>query len=222
MRRRRRDERGATAVEAALVTPLLVLLVFGMIEMAFLLRDYAVVTSNTRTGARVAATGAAAGPAVDCTGDTTAPCSPNTVPALAQMAADAIQRSGSAMPAENIDRIAVYQANDRGLPGTATQMATTDDLCQGAANCVTYTWRPDPAPATTGRFRYTSGTWPSAQISACFPGTAAAPLHRVGVAMQATHPMTTGLFGDGITLRQYTTMNFEPLPTQSCKANQHQ
>lgn len=206
-------------MEAALVTPILVLLVFGMIEFSFLLRDYSVVTSNTRTGARIASTGADAGPAEECTTDTTVPCSPASVPRLAQMAADAIQRSGSAMPPENIDEIAIFEANDRGLPGSATSLP--DDLCGGAAKCVTFRWRPGTG-GDLGRFRYAGGTWPSAKISACFPGTSASPLDRVGVAMQATHPTITGIFGSEFVLRQHTTMNFEPLPTQTCGRDQHQ
>ncbi|WP_414690442.1 TadE/TadG family type IV pilus assembly protein, partial [Nocardioides sp.] len=47
-RLRRRDESGAVAVEAALITPILVLLVFGIIEFSFVLRDYGVVSSDVR------------------------------------------------------------------------------------------------------------------------------------------------------------------------------
>jgi hypothetical protein len=201
------------AVEAALVTPILVLFVFGIIEMSFLFRDYAVVTSNVRTGARIASTGAGDGPAVDCTADTTAPCSPSTVPLLAQQAADAIQRTGSAMPEDYIDHIVVFKANDAGFPGTFTSMPDSSSPCGGAPNCVVYQWRPDE-----NAFRYVSGTWPSASISACFPGTSSAPLDRVGVGLQATHQMMTGIFGTTVALRDHAVMNFEPLPAASCQA----
>lgn len=38
------------AVEAALVLPLIILLIFGMIEFSLMLRDYVAITSATRTG----------------------------------------------------------------------------------------------------------------------------------------------------------------------------
>jgi len=208
-RRRPRAERGAVAVEAALVTPLLVLLVFGIIEMSLLLRDYAVVTSNTRTGARIASTGAAAGPAT-CT---PSPCTPPSAPKLAQMAADAIQRTGSAMPVDYIDYIIVYKANDAGYPGALPSLPAATAPCGAAANCVLYRWN-----ESANQFRYVSGTWASTSISACFPGTVANPLDRVGVALQATHKMVTGIFATTFVLRDHTVMNFEPLPGASCKS----
>jgi Flp pilus assembly protein TadG len=60
-RRRGRGDGGATAVEFAIVVPVLFLLVIGMLEFAFVMRDYLAVSSSTRVGARIAATGANAG-----------------------------------------------------------------------------------------------------------------------------------------------------------------
>ena len=51
-RPRGRGERGAVAVEAALVTPILFLLVLGIIEMSLYMRDTISVTSSVRTGGR--------------------------------------------------------------------------------------------------------------------------------------------------------------------------
>jgi len=48
------DDRGAVAVEAALVTPLILLLIFGMIEFTMVLRDQVAVSSSVRAGARTA------------------------------------------------------------------------------------------------------------------------------------------------------------------------
>src|SRR4051794_10410786 len=52
--RRPRDDRGAVAVEAAFITPVLLLLVFGMIDMSLLIKDNVAVVSSVRAGARVA------------------------------------------------------------------------------------------------------------------------------------------------------------------------
>jgi Flp pilus assembly protein TadG len=45
--------RGASAVEFAIILPLLVLLVFGIIELTFALYDKAMITNASREGARV-------------------------------------------------------------------------------------------------------------------------------------------------------------------------
>ncbi len=214
-RKRRRRDDGAVAVEAALVLPILVILVFGIIEFGFVLRDYAGVSSLVRTGARIASTGADHGPATCETGAAAPPCGPASSPALAQEAADAIQRSGQASNPDQIDYILVYKANTKGFPGAEGNVTMPAD-CSGTANCVKYVWR-DSLDA----FRYNSGTWDSKSISACFPGSAANPMDRVGIYLKSTHPMLTGLFGSSVSLTDRAVMDFEPLASQSCGANQH-
>jgi hypothetical protein len=48
-----RAEKGASAVEFAIVLPFLLVLIFGMIEFSVLLYDKAVITNASREGARV-------------------------------------------------------------------------------------------------------------------------------------------------------------------------
>jgi Flp pilus assembly protein TadG len=55
--RRARDERGATLVEFALVSTMLLLLVMGIIEFGRVLNTYIIVTNGAREGARLAALG---------------------------------------------------------------------------------------------------------------------------------------------------------------------
>jgi Flp pilus assembly protein TadG len=220
--RRRRDERGAVAVEAALITPILVLLVFGIIEFSFILRDYGVVSSDVRVGARIASTGAGSGAGTCDTYTGAPPCTSASAPALAQLAADAIQREGSAMPANQINYILVYKANSKGYPCTSTNCTDTNKTmpttCSGYASCVKFVWQPS-VNAGSGGFRYSSGAWDSSKISACFPGNATNPLDRVGVYMNATHKMITGLFGKSVTLQDHAVFDFEPLPTASCNGS---
>ncbi len=209
--RRARREDGAVAVEAALVLPILALLVFGMIEFAFVMRDYAVIASDTRIGARLASTAANSGPGTCNNTDPAAPpCTNGDSPALAQLAADAIQRSGSAMNPDNINYVLIYKANDKGYPG-ADGNTTMPSSCGTVANCVKFTW-----VKSQNAFRYADGKWLSSTISACFPGTAANPLDRVGIYLDTTHKMITGMFGAKLNLSDSTVMNFEPLPTESC------
>lgn len=196
--------------------PILATFVFGIVEVSFLLRDYATVASDVRIGARIASTGADAGPGGCTPGPDGPPCVPASVPLIAQRAADAIQRSGSALPPDAIDHVLIYQANAEGFPGAngSTFMPAT---CAGVPNCVRFTW-----VRSRDAFRYADGAWASAQISACFPGTETDPLDRVGVHLQARHQTLTGLLGRSFTLSERAVMDFEPLPTQTCAAGQHQ
>ena len=171
-RKRARGERGAVALEAALTFPILLLILLGIIELTFLMRDHAVVVSDTRLGARIASTGANAGVGTCPTGAGAPPCVPANVPALAQAAADAVQRAGSAMPVDQIEYLLVYKANASGFPG-ADSNTTMPTSCSGFSNCVMFKWRP-----TENKFRYNSGSWISSTINACFPGN----LDRVGIA----------------------------------------
>lgn len=204
------------AIEAALVIPILAMLVFGMIEMSFALRDYASVSSLSRTGVRVASTAADRGPATCYTYAGAPTCTSASAPALAQMAVDAISTAGSAMPANQVNYVLVFRANSAGFPG-AESNRTMPARCAGITACVEYRW-----VASQNAFRYVAGsTWDSKTISACFPGTTARPLERVGVYVNATHDMLTGLFGNGLTMGDRSMMAFEPVATQTCASGQH-
>jgi hypothetical protein len=204
--RRTRDQRGAVAVEAALVLPILFTMLFGIIELTMLVKDQIATTSAARIGARVAATGAGAGPGTcDMAGVDPPPCLDGDAPKLAQEAANAIQRSGLSMPKDSIDYILVYQANAQGFPG-ANGSTTMPTSCATVPNCVKFKWW-DPNDA----FRYKDGTWHSTDINAC--------LNRgdeVGIYMHATHSWVTGLFGDGVTVDDRAVFRFEPLGEESC------
>jgi hypothetical protein len=199
------------AVEAALVTPLLLILLVGIIEMSLMMRDVVSTNSSVRTGARSASAAAAAGPGTCQASSNPPPCTPASAPAVAQVAADAIQKAGSAMPKDSIEYILVYSANAGGYP-----MPTGNTSMTCSTKCVKYVW-----DKGLNKFRYASGSWSSASINACIndPGR-----ESVGVYMRAKHKWLTGFFGSGITLSERSVMQFEPLPNESCKpgtANAH-
>lgn len=216
--RRPASERGAVAVEAALVIPILMLLVFGIIEMSLLLRDSLAVTSSVRAGGRVASAMAGAGPAGEsASGGCVAPCSPESTPMLAQMAANAVQTSGTALPPDAVEELWVYKANDQGFPGPTGSRAWT---C--SENCVRFIWVPDPDPdrdsdSDSGQFRYRDGTWASASINACVNSSPDA----VGIYLRARHGFITGLFGDGVEFEDSAVFTFEPLSALTCAPNAH-
>ncbi len=206
--RRRRDARGAVAVEAALVTPILMIFVFGIIEMSLLMRDHVALSSAVRVGGRTASANAGSGPGgVDESGGCTSPCTPGNAPKLAQLAANAIQRAGSALPPDTINELWVYKANNQGYPGAS---GNTTWVC--STNCVRYTW-----VKSTDSFRYLSGTWGSTTINACANNNP----DSVGIYMKATHSFISGLFGSGVSIQDHSVFAFEPLPTVTCGAGQH-
>ena len=208
LRSRSRGERGAVAVEAALVTPLLFLLVLGIIEMSLYMRDTISTTSSVRTGGRVASVSAGAGPGVCQASASPPPCSPANTPALAQAAADAIQRAGAAMPKDQIQYILVFEANAAGYP-----LPTGNTALTCSSNCVKFVW-----DAGLNKFRYGGGTWVSTTINACVNNV---DRDTVGVAMVAEPPWVTGLFGSGVTITERAVMNFEPLPSDQCMPGTH-
>lgn len=97
--RRGRGERGAVLVETAILLPLILLLVFGIIEFSALYQSAAQVTDGTRASAR---TGSAL--ARD--------------EGYAVKIADAATSALSKMPSTSPEEIWIYRANDRGYPGS--------------------------------------------------------------------------------------------------------
>ena len=213
MTRLTRREDGAVAIEAALVTAVVFAMIFGILEMAFLMRDYVGVTSASRVGVRAASTGAAAGPCVADPADTV-PCPPGTVPELAQLAADAIGSSRTVLPEDAIDYIMVYEANAQGYPGSATSMP---DLSGCTLKCVAYRWSP-----TQNRFRYAQGSWDSSQIFACADARGTDSLEAVGVHIAVEHAFLTGIFGTAMDISDHSVMSFEPLSNVACGRGEHQ
>ncbi|GAA1768943.1 hypothetical protein GCM10009795_014000 [Nocardioides hankookensis] len=207
-RRRSRDERGAVAVEAALVLPILFTVLFGIVDLSMLVRDEVSTTSATRIAARIAATGAGAGPGTCVTRPSAPPCTSQFSPALAQAAADAIQRSGMSMPKDSIDYILVYKANDQGFPGTGTSMPSD---CSATTDCVMFTWYD-----ADDKFRWAGGSWDSKTINGCLNQS-----DMVGVYLHATHDWASGIFGSSIGVDDRAVSRFEPLDPQTCAPGTH-
>ncbi len=64
--RRRRGDGGQSLVEFALILPVLLIVVFGIIDFAMGMRSYVALANATREGARFAAIGAVFGTQADC------------------------------------------------------------------------------------------------------------------------------------------------------------
>lgn len=206
--RRRRDERGGSALEFALVVPLLLTFFLGTAELIIFMKDNVSMSSSVRAGARAAAAAADAGPGI-CQ-PSGPPCTPANAPGFAQAAADTMQTAGMAMNSDDIQWVMIYKANADGFPGTGT---TVPDACP--SNCVKYVWDAQ-LNGGKGRFRYASGSWASASVNACVNQA-----DSVGVALRADHDWVTGLVDDLMggrkVMTERTVMKFEPLEQDRCK-----
>ncbi|HYN75578.1 MAG TPA: TadE family protein [Candidatus Limnocylindria bacterium] len=198
-RRRPRGDRGAVAVEAALVTPLILLIVFGIIEFTLLLKDNVAVSSAVRAGARTAS----AEPRNAAFLDDTA--------AQMDRAVASLSKDGLAPTAGS--ELWIYKANAAGFPGSATE--ATVGGC-GAAQCVLYTYDAGAKKFITNAAQ--KAKWPATSINACPKNAANNPSgpDSVGVYLSYRHSFITGLFGPGLTLADHAVLNFEPV-AGTCK-----
>ena len=192
--------------------PILFTMLFGIIELTMLVKDNVAVASAARVGVRAATTTAAvmSGPGICTYREDDAPiCDANDSPApgLAELAADAIESSGSSMNKDSIDYILVYKANNKGYPGADNQTSMPTS-CTGYTSCVKFKWND-----TANAFRYANGTWKSTTVNAC-----AGESDAVGIYLHVTHRFTTGLFPNTVTVDDRAVGKFEPLPPDSCKS----
>ena len=204
--RRRRGERGAAAVEFALIAMPLILLLFIIVEGALFMKDTVSVSSAVRSGARTASASAGAGKGT-CDPGSIDPCQPESAPKLAQVAAAAIVTNGATLETQDIEWVIVYKPGANGYP-----IGQTTLTC--GSSCVKYRWNEG-----LGRFSYSSGGWLSSTINACVNSPDRVS---VGVGMKVNHRLVTGAFGTTLPIEEHTVMQFEPLESSRCAPGVHE
>ena len=125
-RRREADDRGVTAVEAALITPIFFLVLIAIIEYGLVFKDQLAVTSAVRAGARMA----------------------SAEPRQATFATDAaaqVAREGSALDLSNAKTLWVYQADASGHP-----VGSGGSFSSCATNCDVFAWNGSTFVQTSG------------------------------------------------------------------------
>ena len=128
------------AVEAAIVLPLIIVVLFGVIDTALLLRASIGLSAAVRSGARVAS----AEPRAD---------------SFADDAADAVARSGSGIALSDIEQLWIYRANAQGYPGPEGARGF-GSVCESA--CIRFRY-----DSVGARFVRQGGSWPAAAVDAC-------------------------------------------------------
>ena len=184
--------RGAVIVEAAIITPILFLFVFGAIEVGIVMSSISATSSAARDGARYAAANLAPAANRQLVTDV-----------VADLVEDDLRSmTGFGTPVD----LWVYRARTDSPATEGYPMGRTSfNGC--TIDCYRYRWN-----ATTSQFvRNGQNHWTVAELDACSAGG----VHSVGVYVRVTHRSPTGIFGNR-QLREHATVRIEPLPLAQC------
>ncbi len=164
--------------------PLLIVILFGVIEFAMVLRDHVALTSAARSGARVA----------------------SAQPRLSTFTVDAaaaVARAGTTMPLSTVTEVWVYESNAAGYPTNGGSIGSTSELFTSCTtNCVVFT-------PSGSNLVPTAGSWSHEDVNAC-PGDA--EMTSLGVLVRGQHDFVTGMFGATMDLSDHAVLRFEPIP----------
>ncbi|MDH2416890.1 pilus assembly protein [Nocardioides sp. CER19] len=168
---------GAVVLNTALVAPLLVIIVLGIAETAFLMKDNVALSSLVRDGGHAAASSAALRD-----GDS---------PALGTVTAAAIARAESSLSKAEITELWIYKADAGGFPAGNP---ANDHFRRCETECMAYTWDADRQTLD-----YVGGQWDADDIDVCSDD--------LGVYMKANHSILTGVFSQGIGISKHETFH---------------
>jgi hypothetical protein len=196
--RTRTSERGSTMTEMALVTPIFLLLIFGVMEFGFLLRNQLTINSAATESARAASVG-------------------GNDPDTDFLVLRTVEHGVASMGLQNIRQVVVYRASgpDTDVP---TACLTAPVTATATAGCNRYTaadfFLPllDSSGNATGNFRCDTTSvdryWcPSDRTSSLL---AAGGPDYVGVYIEANHDYVTGFFGASRIVRDQKVIRIEP------------
>lgn len=203
----RRRERGASIVEAAFVTPLFFLLIFGIFEFGFLFRNYLTIGNAGREGARAASVAGSA-------------------PDADFVVLRTIDHAFDAWGVENLDFVVVYHAQgpDSTLPaacklGPVGGSGSLPGLCNYFTPAEFLLALDDANGDPTPYFRCQATSvdrhWCPTDRDSALGAVSPDPLFEdgpayIGVYLQAEHRYITGLFGSSKTLSIDNVIRIEP------------
>ncbi|HAS10946.1 MAG TPA: hypothetical protein DCS55_10595 [Acidimicrobiaceae bacterium] len=201
-RNSRHHDSGAALVEMALVAPVLLALVFGIIEMGYMLRDYQVASDSVSDGSRVAAV---MGPDMAADGS-----SPDF------HIIRSLREATGSMGADWIQRIVIFKA-DRPTGGVTAEEQVPDDCKAGspiAGRCNVYNDVSEAFDAVE-RGDITYFACPDSDVACSWPaserrnGPTVDAVDHLGVWMRVERPQITGLFGSSVTLEHASVVRVE-------------
>ncbi|MCC5951966.1 MAG: pilus assembly protein [Acidimicrobiia bacterium] len=208
-RKRQFDDRGAAIVETALLAPVVLVVLFGILEFGLIYRDYLTVTDGITDGARI---GSIAGPEVRSAG----PGGGGLVTAD-YLIVDRIRRATGTVPFEWIDRIVIFEAGPPGLGNANEQIpATCADGSGAGARCNVYDAQEAFAAVETGDALYFDCTQNPASPSCGWnprernDGPRPQDIDYLGVWIRVDRPYVTGIFGEDFELSTGLIVRLEP------------
>ena len=186
-------ESGAAAVEAAIVTPIVIVMLFGIIELGFLFKDYLAASNAVQAGVRIAS----AAPR-------------NTT--FAQSAADRVALSGGAMNLNDVQQLWIYKVAPACPTCALTNKPDGFTDFSNCTTCVKFQW-----DSGTRKFTKMSDGWPASSQNAC--STSTQRPDRIGVYIELKHDAFTGLIFKTVTISEASIMSLEPISfVTGCKS----
>jgi Flp pilus assembly protein TadG len=177
-----------------MVTPVVMAMFFGSIELGFVFKDYLAVAGAVRAGVRIAS------------------ATPRNA-TFAQTAADRVASTGGAMNLNDVQQLWVYKVDP--LPaqgGTGTDKPVGFTTFSDCTTCVKFTWN-----AGTKHFDVLSDNWASTDQNACTPASGGPP-NRIGVYMQLNHNAFTKFVFTNLNIAEASILSLEPMPVSAtCK-----
>lgn len=195
--RRTRSDRAAALIEAAIILPVLMMFLLGIIEFGLVYATGATATGASRSGARLAA--ASFGPS-----KSDLQTASNNV---ASVVSGDLQALTSAVPIGMV----VYKVDPtRSDGGPSGGFPASNDTMSGGctSNCFRYTWN-----AATKKMATASGPgWTLTNADICVAASTAS----VGVWVLIRHSYLTQLIGKYNYVPGKTVMRLEPVPSDQC------
>lgn len=214
-RRRGRGDEGVTLLEAAVITPLLLLLVLGIFEYGLVYRDYLTAGDALADGVRI---GSLQGPDPKVI-EAEDPDDDDVLVSADYSIVAAIREGTAGIPPEWIEKIVIYRVDpvNRNRPPLELLPSVCRDGNQSSASaqCNVY-------PARAGFYAVQQG---EVEYFECIDGAGRAcgwdPYDRnegpqrseidyLGVYVKIQRGMITGLFGDTFTLERASVLRLEP------------
>jgi Flp pilus assembly protein TadG len=187
---------GTIIVEAAFLTPIFIVLIFGLIEFGGAFRDYLTVANGASQGTRMSA----------IQGNNSA---------ADWETLQAIKKAMGAVPRSQITRIVIFTATGP----SSTVPAACKTATSGVSGTCNIFFQSDLAYTTTPATWIATGTCGTTNPIACWPSTnrkvnltvaTGGPPDYVGIYIEVLHPWVTGLFGANITLSDTSITQLEP------------
>lgn len=202
-RRRCRDDHGAAMIEAALVSPVFILVVFAIFEFGLAYRDVLSVGDAATDAARV---GAIQGPDVTAAGET-----------ADYSVVNAVRDGLAGLDPDNIEDIVIFKAG----PATdGSALSQVPVACKGgfssvASHCNSYPTNDAYAALQSGDVDYFKCIVTSDPACGWNPvdridGPLTADVEFLGVYVKCQHDYVTGFFGADFTIERAAIMRLEP------------